>query len=771
MHIQKIVKARAKQYTKLPFEMRLLLTILLYIVVTLITIGDGVLLLGKHLQQVSKRISPSIEHVSITTFSRIRILVHAGKTWIARIPSSINTKIRTFTLRKTSKKKITKKKLITIFPLPFSFKVKYFLRGTFFSALFFFFPLLVIIFIQTLPSPYELTLRQIPQTTKIFDRNGILIDQIYAAQNRTLIALNDVPQQLQHATLAIEDKNFYHHPGFDITSIIRALKANTTGGNFQGGSTITQQLIKSAMLTPEPSIVRKIKEVTLAFLAERIYTKKQILQMYFNQVPYGGTAWGIEAAAETYFGKKTQDLNLAESAFLAGITSAPTTYSPFGTNPTLWKKRQKEVLNRMVALRYISADQATEATQQNIQFRPQQIPAYAPHFVAYIKDFLIKKYGLATVEKGGLSVITTIDVKTQAMAQKIVTEEVTNAASLNISSGGALITNPTNGDILAMVGGKDFTDPNGGNVNITTSFRQPGSSIKVVTYSAALSKGITAATIIEDRPTAFAVPGAPSYTPVNYDGHYYGRVPLRYALANSLNIPAVKTLQQVGIPTMVNLARDMGIQSWSDDKNFGLSVTLGGYEVTMLDMATVFGTLAHMGARVDLNPILKITDYKGTLLEQKQPTEGKQVLSHEVAFIMSDILGDNQARSFAFGPNTPLVIPGHSVSVKTGTSDNKRDNWTVGYTNNAVVTVWVGNLNGDPMNQRLASGISGAAPIWNKIMTNYLTQNPETRFNVPQDITQKLCFGRVEYFVRGTENSTSCNSNNPSSRYSSLPAR
>jgi membrane peptidoglycan carboxypeptidase len=521
------------------------------------------------------------------------------------------------------------------------------------------------------------------------------------------------------------------------------------------------------MLTPERSFSRKFKELILAFWAERMFTKDQILEMYFNQVPYGGTAWGAEAASETYFNKSVKKLTLAESAFLAGLTSAPTAYSPYGANQTAWKKRQKEVLQRMTSLHYISQKQATDALEEKLYFRKQQTAIHAPHFVDYINNLLIKNYGLAAVEKGGLQVYTTLDLKTQEMAEKIVKEEVANASSLNLSNGATVITNPQNGDILAMIGSHDFDDPSGGNVNIATSLRQPGSSIKVVTYSAALSHGFTSASMLDDNPATFSGPGGEAYIPVNYDGKFHGRVSLRTALANSLNIPAVNLINQVGVSTMVNLAKSMGIENWGDPNSYGLPITLGSAEVTMLDMARVNGVLSNKGKLVDLNPILKITTVKGETFEEKKVVQSRKVLDEGVTYILSNILADNQARSMEFGSNSPLLIPGHTVSVKTGTSDNKRDNWTNGYTNNYVVVVWVGNNDNTPMSQTLASGITGAAPIWHRIMTNLLRKTPETKPTLPTDVVQKICFGKTEYFIKGTENNTTCDVHQtPSPAYS-----
>lgn len=723
--------------------MKFILQTLAVIAFVFIRIGDGVLqlltLLKKFIHFIIKSIKKSLHQVSKLrrqAFLRAKTLPHP-------------------TLSLT-KRKTRKKKAIVVFPLPIWFKLRYFFVGTIFSFLFIFLPLLVLLFLQDLPHPTELTSRQIAQTTKIYDRNGTLLYEIYASQNRTLVPLSEIPKHLQQATLAIEDKNFYKHPGFDIAAIIRALRENSGGEIVQGGSTITQQLIKSSMLTPEQSIERKVKEVVLAFWAERMYSKEQILEMYFNQVPYGGTAWGIEAAADVYFSKHVKDLTLAESAFLAGITAAPTAYSPYTDDQTLWKARQKEVLSRMVAVGFINKKQADEALSQELTFTTPQIAFNAPHFVNYIKNYLIQKYGLAAVEKGGLKVITSLDLSLNKSVQEIVADEVNKAEPLSVSNGAALVTNPKNGDILAMIGSRDFNDANGGNVNLTTSHRQPGSTVKTITYATALSNGFTPATILDDSPQSFPSAGGPTYSPVNYDGTYKGKIPLRLALANSLNLPAVKVLQQVGVSEMVHLGKQLGISSWNEDGDYGLAITLGAAEVTMIDMATVNGTYANMGERVNLNPILKITSSQGQVLEEKKTVTGQRVLQEGVAYILSDILADGAARSLAFGQNSPLTIPGHTVSVKTGTSDNKRDNWTIGYTPDFVVTVWVGNNDNSPMSPTLASGITGAAPIWHRIMTQLLEKTPDKKYAQPEDVVSIPCNGKKEYFLKGTEQGARC---------------
>ena len=641
----------------------------------------------------------------------------------------------------------------------FFYKFKFFFLGTLFSFCFIFLPVVAFIFASDLPNPYSLSTNSIPKTTKIYDRNDNLLYEIYANQNRTIAKLSNVPDELKQATIAIEDKEFYSHPGFDVKGIIRAAISNLKREGLQGGSTITQQLIKAAFLNPEPTVMRKIKEISLAFLAERVYSKDKILELYFNYVPYGGTAWGVEAASEIYFGKNVRDLNLSESAFLAGLPKGPSIYSPFNaSNNNLWKKRQKEVLSAMVKQKFITQKQADEAYGQPLAFRDPEIPIKAPHFVFYIKDLLIKKYGISEVERGGLRVKTSLDLNMQEMAEKVVRDEVENDVFLNIKNGATLITNPKNGDILAMVGNNNYFDrENGGNVNVTTALRQPGSSIKIVTYALALSSGFTEATILDDSPYVLRLPEG-NYIPVNYDGKFHGRLPLRLAFANSLNIPAVRVAEKLGVSSIADFGRQMGISSWGNSNHYGLSITLGGADTTMLDMATVYGTIANSGERVSLDPILEITDLEGGIIYKKYP-ERKKVVDPGVAFIVSDILADNNARSIEFGLNSPLKIDSYRVSVKTGTSDNKRDNWTIGFTKNYVVTTWVGNNDNSPMTQNLASGITGAAPIWNKIMSTLLQNQEDEVIIFPDNIIKKICLGRSTYFIKGTESSVNCNFN------------
>ena len=632
-------------------------------------------------------------------------------------------------------------------------QAKSFIAGITATILFFYIPITTYSWLKTLPNPHLLSQRDIEVTTKIFDRNGALLYEIYSDQNRTPLPLANIPKSVKDATISIEDRDFYYHQGISVKGIARAASEIIFKNQIQGGSTITQQLIKSALLTPEITITRKIKEVVLAFWAERLYTKDQILEMYLNQVPYGGTAWGVEAASQTYFGKSVRDLNLAEAALLAGLPAAPTEYSPFGDHPEKAIERQHEVLQSMVETHAITKEEEAKALATPLTFAKPRIGIRAPHFVMFVKNLLEERYGPRLVDQGGLRITTSLDLSIQEKAQEVVKNSVDSLASLRVGNGAAMVTNPKTGEILAMVGSKDYFDiPNQGNVNVTTALRQPGSSIKVVNYSAALENGFTAASVLDDSPVVFQSVGSPPYSPVNYDGKFHGPTPLRYALANSYNIPAVKVLNKIGVGTMIDKGKLMGITTWQDPTQYGLSLTLGGGDVTMYDMMKVFGTLANEGKRVDLLPILKVTDYTGHVYEDNKPAQSVQAVKPEVAWIMSNILSDNDARTAAFGPNSSLVIPGKTVSVKTGTTDSKRDNWTLGYTPSYVVGVWVGNNNNAPMDPLLTSGITGAAPIWHDIMTMLLKDKTDETLTRPYDVIPVPCYyNRPEYFIEGTQ--------------------
>ena len=648
-------------------------------------------------------------------------------------------------------------KSTVIFPQPpaltMSDQIKSFITGVAVTLLFLLLPYNAYQWLKALPNPQLLTKRDLEVTTKIYDRNGALLYEIYADQNRTPIPLAEIPETVKEATIAIEDRDFYRHSGFSIRGMLRAAREIAFNNRIQGGSTITQQLIKSALLNPEVKLSRKIKEIILAFWAERLYSKNQILEMYLSQVPYGGTAWGVETAAQTYFGKSIKNVTLAEAALLAGLPAAPSEYSPFGSHPEKAFERQAEVLRRMVEDRYITAEEAKAALAEQLTFAAPRIAIRAPHFVMYVKGILERRYGARLVERGGLRIITSLDASIQDKTEDIVRSHIEALRYLRVGNGAAVVTDPKTGEILAMVGSKDYFNlTDDGNVNVTTSLRQPGSSIKVVNYAAALENGFTAASILDDSPVVYRTPGSPAYAPVNYDSKFHGPTPLRYALGNSYNIPAVRILAKIGVGAMIEKGRLMGITSWENESRYGLSLTLGGGEVTMLDMAKAFGSLANAGKRMDLLPILEVTDYTGRVIEKNSPKNGVHAVSADVAWIMSNMLSDNTARTAAFGPSSSLVIPAKTVSVKTGTSNDKRDNWTIGYTPSYVAAVWVGNNNNSPMDPYLTSGVTGAAPIWHDIMAELLKDKADEVAPMPAGVVTLPCyFGRPEYFVKGTE--------------------
>lgn len=600
--------------------------------------------------------------------------------------------------------------------------------------------------LKDLPVPTDLTAKAVPLTTKILDRNGKLLYNIFVSENRTVISLSEIPKSVQEATIAIEDKDFYRHGGISfVGGIFRAVKDMVVFRELQGGSTITQQLIKTSLLTPERTIQRKIKELILAFWTERIYSKGQILALYLNRVPYGGTAYGIEEAAQVYFGKRAKDLDLAEAAMLAGLPAAPTYYSPFGTDPNRAIGRQKQVLERMYEDGYINRDQQLAASNQPLVFASPSAGIKAAHFVAFVKEILVKKYGEQMVEQGGLKVTTSLDLELQEAAQASLSAEVTEQKRLKVGNGAALVTNPSTGEILAMVGSKDYFATEGGKVNVTLAQRSPGSAIKPLNYALGFLTGkITAATPFADGPFCFPPFNGKKYCPQNYDGKFHGVVQARFALGNSLNIPATKVLAVNGVEEFIATASAMGITTFNQKERYGYSLTLGGGEVKMVDMAVAFGVLANGGKKVDLVPILKAEDNKGKVLEDdaklnppaggqnskqetRTPWDGTKtwrahddfVLPEEVTYLVSHILLDDSAREMTFGRESILNVPGQTVAVKTGTTEDKRDNWTIGYSfgkEPRLTAVWVGNNDNTPMSPYLESGNTGAAPIWHDIM-------------------------------------------------------
>ena len=630
-----------------------------------------------------------------------------------------------------------------------------------------------LLILKDLPSPTKLSSpSSFPISTKIFDRNGNLLYDIFVEKNRNPVKLADLPPVVKFATLASEDKDFYKHGGFAITGILRATYNTIFHGKLQGGSTITQQLAKNALLTQNRTIRRKIREAILTIAIEALYSKDKILEMYLNQIPYGGTAYGIGSASQLYFGKSAKDLSLPEAALLAGLPASPTRYSPFGAHPELAKKRQEYVLDEMVKDKFITAEEAQKAKEAKLQFAEHSQGIKAPHFVMYVKDQLVDKYGTQTVEQGGLRVYTTLDLDIQQFAQQTVASEVAKLKTQNVTNGAALVTNPKTGEILAMVGSKDyFAKDIDGNFNVTTSLRQPGSSIKPINYALAFEKKIlTPASLVLDIPTCFEVPGQPRYCPDNYDRQFHGATQVRFALGNSYNIPAVKTLALNGLDDFIATASAFGITTFKDPQKYGLSLTLGGGEVKMTDMAVAFGVFANAGQKQPLFSIQKVTDYNGKVLEEHQPAEGQRVISPQTAYLISHILLDNNARQPMFGPSSYLVVRNHpEVSVKTGTTNDRRDNWTIGYTPSYLVAVWVGNNNNSQMSS-VTSGVTGASPIWNRIFRYILEKQDQKQGKnfqewpvMPEGIVgasicaesgllpgDSGCPTRYEYFIKDT---------------------
>jgi 1A family penicillin-binding protein len=628
------------------------------------------------------------------------------------------------------------------------------------------------VFSVGLPDPNKV-IRRDGYSTIIYDRNGKTLYDVYNKENRIPLKLANMPKYLQEATIAIEDKDFYKHSGFSVAGIARSAFNILTLRGFGGGSTLTQQLVKNLLLSPEQTIVRKIKEVVLAGEIEKKFTKDDILQLYLNEAPYGGSVYGVESAARTYFGKSAKDLNLIESSILAGIPQLPSYYSPTIGSPKAYIPRATAVLRRMREDGYINPQQEADAVKQlgNVQFSTESAGLKAPHFVFYVKDQLVQKFGEAMVEGGGLRVTTTLDEQLQDQAEKIVKAEVDKIKPLKVSNGAAIVLNPKTGEILSMVGSYDFGDKNYGSYNVVTALRQPGSSGKPFVYAAALMKGYTAATELMDVKTSYPAGKDDSnkdklYTPENYDVKYRGPMQLRFALGNSINTIAVKLTALVGLKDIMQTGFNAGISTWEptqDNLNrVGLSLALGGQEVRLIELASAYGTFANAGVHVDPIAILKVEDANGKVLFENRQVAGKKVFSPEVSFLISHMLSDNVARKDVFGENNLLQVSGKTVAVKTGTTDLKRDNWTLGYTPERVIGVWVGNNDNTVMAPAITSGVTGAAPIWNKITKAALADLPNEQFPKPSgvDAIQIDALGgglpvgdspvRTEYFLKGT---------------------
>jgi len=569
------------------------------------------------------------------------------------------------------------------------------------------------------------------ETSIIYDRTGThILYKIHGEENRKVLTHEEIPEAVRIATVAAEDKDFYSHFGVDFVSIARAAKINyQEKGIYQGGSTITQQLARNLYLSRKKTLRRKIMETIIAFKIEHELTKDEILDAYLNEVPYGSNAYGIQSAAEVFFEKNASELTLNEAVFLSALPKAPTYYSPYGNHRDKLYARYKDILKKIENQNLVSDTEIAEAKNEDVmnKIKPFREQIEAPHFVFYAIEKLEEKYGRVLLEKGGFHIITSLDYDLQKAAEQSVQEGVARNMSRGATNAALVALDPKSGEILAMVGSRDYFDQSiDGQVNVTIQPRQPGSSFKPIVYAAAFEKGFQPETLVVDAPTNFGPDGnGKNYVPRNYDGKFHGTLPMRKTLAMSLNIPAIKTLSMVGMDNAINMAHRLGITTINDRKRYGLSLAIGGAEVRPLDMASAVSGFSHEGRRFSPSPIVKVVYQDGSIYNK--PTRGEQVIDSEVARKINSILSDNDARSSIFGKNNPLHIPGKIVAAKTGTTQEFRDAWTVGYTPNIAVSVWAGNNDSSPM----ASGSDGvfvAAPIWRSFMDKVLDRYPGTAF-------------------------------------------
>jgi len=600
---------------------------------------------------------------------------------------------------------------------------------------------------KDLPNPNRIIDRSVALSTKIYDRTGEeLLYDVHGAEKRTFVSLTDIPQYLIDATLTAEDRKFYEHGGISFTGIIRSAIKNILTGSKVGGSTLTQQLIKNAILSPEKKYSRKIKEIILSYQIEKKFSKDEILQMYFNEIPYGSVAYGAEAATQTYFGKDVQEISLAEAAILAALPQAPTYYSPYGSHTDALFARQQWILDDMAELGYITEQEAELAKEEEIEFKKRSENIIAPHFVMYVREYLVKQYGELAVEQGGLQVITTLDLYKQEIAEEVVSEIAEkNSQNYNANNASLVAIDAKTGQIVSMVGSKDYFadsspedctpgvdcvfDPQ---VNASLRLRQPGSSFKPIVYTAAFKKGYTPETVLYDVETKFLNYDGNDYEPKNYDLEQHGPVTIRKALQGSLNIPAVKAIYLTGVDEVIDLAEDLGYTSLKERSRFGLSLVLGGGEVKLLEHVNAFATLAREGEWHPVVAILEVKDKDGNILEEYENKE-KKVLATQIARQINNVLSDNEARAYVFGESNYLSLGGRPVAAKTGTTNDYRDAWTIGYTPSLAVGVWVGNNNNETMKRGAAGGVV-AAPIWNGFMSRVLGDTPVESFKEPDKV-------------------------------------
>ncbi|MDP2696233.1 MAG: transglycosylase domain-containing protein [bacterium] len=623
-----------------------------------------------------------------------------------------------------------------------------------------------VIIIKDLPNPELLENRQVAESTKVYDRTGeVLLYEIHGEERRTVISFDEIPDYIKQATIAIEDVNFYEHPAFDLKSIFRAVLKNISRGwGSQGGSTITQQLAKNAFLTPEKTITRKIKELALSFRLEKRFTKDEILNLYLNQIPYGSNAYGVEAASQTFFEKTAQDLTIPEAALLASLPQAPSYYSPYGSHISDLMARKDLVLDRMHEAGYITENEKLSAQKYNFEFAPQSVGLRAPHFVITIQEYLNEQFGEDVVRTSGFKVITTLDWELQQLAERVVREGAERNKNLYSGHNAALVAQDANtGQVLALVGSKDYFAPPEpencrpgidcrfeGNFNVATQgLRQPGSAMKPLAYVAAFQKGYSPETIVFDVPTEFAAsnPKCPltvdfsnnedsCFHPHNFDEFFRGPVSLRNSLAQSINVPSVKTLYLAGIDNVLNLAKDFGIKTLTERSRYGLSLVLGGGEIKLIELVGAYSVFAQEGKAHKQSLILEIKDGKNRIRETYKD-EVNQVIEPQYTRLINDVLSDVEARSALFSSSLNLTVyPGYQVALKTGTTNDYRDAWAIGYNPSLVVGVWAGNNNNEPM-QRRAGSILAAIPMWHNFLVEALKTRPAETFTPPEPAAQQ----------------------------------
>lgn len=593
-----------------------------------------------------------------------------------------------------------------------------------------------------IPSLDTIEARKISQSTKIYDNTGkILLYDVFQNTKRTLVPFEDVSQYIKDATLSIEDKSFYAHGGIRPISILRAIFVDIITMHFsQGASTITQQVVKNSILTGDKTATRKLKELVLALKIEKVLTKDQIFTMYLNEISYGGNTYGVEKASEEFFGKSAKDVTLAEAAYLASLPKAPSYYSPYGKHKDELEKRKNLVLKEMLRDNKINSEEYEKAKKERVVFLPKEDTGIkAPHFVMYVKDYLEKKYGQDVLESGGLKVTTTLNYAFQKKAEELAKQyALENKKNFNAENNSLVAIDPKTGGILTMVGSRDYFDKDlDGNFNVALAHRQPGSTFKPFAYAEAFIKGFTPDTVLFDVPTQFAQKCRPEdrtsedgcYAPNNYDDKFRGPVTMRNALAQSINIPSVKTLYLAGVKDSMDLATEMGVTGLNDQNTYGLTLVLGGGEVSLLDMTSAYGVFANDGIRNPYTSILKVEDNNGNILEEIKPNP-KQIIEPEIARKISDILSDSIARSPLHGLNSPINFKDRSVAVKTGTTNDYKDAWVIGYTPSLVVGAWAGNNNNTPMTFRPGAYI--AAAMWRAFMDEVLKNTLVEEFAHPQ---------------------------------------